>query len=79
MTVTFLKRCNQYNAGELAEFPDAEAQRLIQHEFAAAVTKPVKASPVSKEAKTDDEPDKEGAHADGHTGHSDRSVRAHRK
>lgn len=42
MTIQFTRRCNQYNAGEIAGFPDQEAQRFIQHGY--AVTKPLAAS-----------------------------------
>lgn len=37
MRIRFIRHANQYNAGETADFDDAEASRLVQHEYAEFV------------------------------------------
>ncbi len=47
--VRFTRRCNQYNASEVAEFPDVDARRLIDHGYAVVV-----AAQTAVEEKSED-------------------------
>lgn len=52
MLVQFQRRCNQYNGGEIAGFPEVEALRLIEHGYCTAVIE----QPVVKEEKPRETP-----------------------